>query len=261
MQKTILALVIFFQMAGFWNAKIAAQKTNKDGITILKTSSEYDTETVQYPKFLKSVKVIKSSITTARVEPTVIRKGIDSFSLKVSVNSNVASLSLSNNGLFLYQGSQDKYIKFFDDGTHGDNTAGDKIFSINKITLNYDPISTEGKPIFSFFTAFDSAAVVFDDGHKEMQYINLMLAYGLIDPAVIPIPHVTVLSSELRKTDYCLNIVSEASAPDFNIDLHLFQNIRLRLPNYFCCFQRAHGKHGCSTYCRNCFICTYFIIN
>jgi hypothetical protein len=183
----------------------------KNGKNFTLTKQDYD--------LFKVERTQASSVTTAKVEPTVIRNGIDSFCLMIGVNSDVTSLSLSNNGIFLYQGERDSYIQFYDDGTHGDHVAGDKIFSVDKITFSFDPISEMGKPIVSLSTAFDSAAVVFTDGRKEKQFINLIIQYGFIDPATIPIPNVTTVSSDLYQTDYCVNIVSNITAPDFVIDL------------------------------------------
>ncbi len=170
------------------------------------------------------------SILSARIEPTVIRNGIDSFSLNISVSPEVESLSLKSNGILLYDNTGDAFIKLYDDGTHGDYIAGDKIFSINKIIFSFDPISQSGRPIITMNITVDSARVVYSDGRKETIYANLSMPFGFLDASIVPVPLITVLDSDMRKTDYCVNIVSPVAPPYYYVDL---QQISQRYYNRF----------------------------
>jgi hypothetical protein len=222
MGKALIVFALLVEMLVFWTRESIAQQVLKEGISVQLPGWGDLTGNQPRHQLFRGMQAQTSSLTNARVEPIVIRSGIDSFSLQIGVDSTVTSLSIRNEGIFLYQGSAVSFIQLFDDGTHGDNVAGDKIFSVDKLTFSFDPITTFGKPIFSSFVSIDSAAVGYSDGQYVTQFVSLPLPFGFIDPALVPIPNVTALAADMYRTDYCVNIVSPAAALSYDIDLQKF---------------------------------------
>lgn len=178
-----------------------------------------DTEPQPVLEFRKRDASQVMSVASFRIDPTVIRNnGTDTFSLSVGTDTNVAFLKIHNSPGFLYRDSSLQYLQLFDDGTHGDQVAGDKIFTLDQIRFWWTPIFN-GRSILTAYPFIDSVVVTFTDSSTETQFVNLYPPVRFIDAAVVPIPSITAVHPDMYKTDYCVNIVSPFAAPDYDIDV------------------------------------------
>ncbi len=135
----LVSLLLFYNSSYAQHSRITDIFPNNSGIIKQKTGNHY---TIGANTFVdKSFKLNTQSgtqgyIHEVYVAPFVVKEG-NTFTLSVRLNSNdIKSVYLSNdNGGIFYDGNSMAKIQFFDDGTHGDETAGDSIFSIDKLSL------------------------------------------------------------------------------------------------------------------------------
>jgi hypothetical protein len=148
--------------------------------------------------------LIKASayLTSARVDPLCIRAGIDTFRLMIGViDPAVTHVKMDTKNLLTYLGSPVSLIELYDDGTHGDQVAGDNIFTLDQISLTSMP-STVGKTIFRY----TDVTLVYPDTHEATYNEDLALTLRYIDTTV-PLPVVTAVAVDIQKTDYAVAIV------------------------------------------------------
>lgn len=140
----------------------------------------------------------------ARMEPLVIREGIDEFKLTIGVrNTNVEFLEINRPSFMLYQGNEVEKILLYDDGSHGDETVGDQIFTLNE--LSFSP-SVSSKPVNKYLIRFIDITFNFLDGTQETLNEDLALTMHCIDPSFVSIPQITYESDNIKSTEYVVNI-------------------------------------------------------
>ncbi len=151
-----------------------------------------------------------SQLFSARTEPIAVRKGVDEFRLMLGVkDSSVVSVefkSISFDLLFdvLYQGQRIDTIRLYDDGTHGDERARDKVFTADQLTLQARYASID--PIFALDIRFSEVIFVFADGAQETYTEDVGLTVHYYDPSIVSVPQTTRLAEDVQTTAYVVNV-------------------------------------------------------
>jgi hypothetical protein len=143
-----------------------------------------------------------SLVLSGRVEPLVIRKGIDTYRFMLQVQPVVQQISIRTNGSLVRGGSSPTWLPLFDDGTHGDDVSGDKTFTLDSLSLAGFPAD----PLLAMGLSIDSASVEYDDGSVVREYLGIRPRFAYIDPAVVPLVPVSVTATGIRSTEHCLGM-------------------------------------------------------
>lgn len=161
------------------------------------------------------------------LEPAVITESSTfRMMIKVSkyINPQIDSLSIKNSsGYLLYQGKADAFIKYYDDGTHGDQQAGDKVFTTDELsfskTLYQDNQTWNNEHIFFTGFSMDSARVVYSDSTKAMDYLSMPVPCKIINSSVLPVPSIKSVAEGIEMSDYCVNIYKNSLDGTNNTDI------------------------------------------
>jgi hypothetical protein len=147
----------------------------------------------------------------ARIEPLVVRKGVDTYRLVVIVDPAVKGLQIRTSSMLERGNDAPEWLRLYDDGTKGDEFAGDKQFTIDSLTLPPSFLSADTLPIGGVTLGISSARVEYEDGSTGEESITFYPKFPWIDPARAPNPQVHDVAPDIRASDYCMNIVV---APD-----------------------------------------------
>ncbi|MFV1980644.1 MAG: T9SS type A sorting domain-containing protein [Rhodothermia bacterium] len=162
-------------------------------------------------------------ITSARMEPFAIRIGEETARLIIGIDdTSVVAMRMQAGDLSLDGDWLDSFT-LVDDGTQGDEVAGDGLFTRDQLTITrvYEAEAGNLKRNFRSIS-FANLTFVFGDGREEQGVVNLgFLALIGVDPSV-EIPSISrgTLADSIHHTDYVVNIVTELEGafPDFSIN-------------------------------------------
>jgi len=155
---------------------------------------------------LRDFRASKSAniVTDARFEPFVIRKGIDHTKLLITVDDSsivLIKIHFRVNTWFMHDGQFTGDITLYDDGTHGDENAGDKTFTLGGLSTN-----------FNINLSVLDLTFVYSDDHEETKQVNWgFAAIRSVDERLeIPaIAHVTVDGFDFFYTEYVVNMITK----------------------------------------------------
>jgi hypothetical protein len=143
----------------------------------------------------------------ARIEPLVIRKGTGTFLLTVAVDPSVAGIQLHTSGSLVRTGNGPDYLRLYDDGTHGDAIAGDKMFSLDSLSPAPSILAADALPIGGMTLGIGDATIEYPDNTSADESITFYPHFQWIDPAQVPVVQVHSLATDVHASDYCMNIV------------------------------------------------------
>ncbi len=118
-----------------------------------------------------------STITKVFVNPFILRE-TDTYTLYVIVKkNNVRTLQIKhiNPGIFINGVSDTNYVDLYNDGTHGDETAGDSIFTLSNLTpspYEYDWLkrNTFLTSCVAYFMKYETSFLItFNDGTQKTE--------------------------------------------------------------------------------------------
>lgn len=151
--------------------------------------------------FMRAATLESMYLNYARLEPLVVRQGVDYFNLQLGVDISIVGVSVEYGGIG-YKGKFGEPIKFYDDGSHGDKLAGDKIFTS-------DSISTypQGKPVQEF--SIPNAIIFYElaDGSFVTSTEPLPVSVRTIDPVLVKLPTVWQVEEDVYATDHVFNVI------------------------------------------------------
>ena len=152
------------------------------------------------------------AVTSARFEPFAIRIGMETARLIIGVDDpNVVAVRMAAGSLSL-DGEYMDSITLLDDGSQGDEVAGDGLFTRDQLTIAraYDVVRGNLSTNFRTITTAN-LTFVFADAHEEEGFVPLGYAALIgVDPSVeIPEINRGGLAENIHATDYVVNIVRE----------------------------------------------------
>ena len=153
-------------------------------------------------------------VVSARVDPFCIRAGLETYRLTIGISDpDVVHLEMSTAEL-TYQGEPATIINLHDDGTHGDATAGDHIFTSDGLSL-VSMTRTLGVTVLRSTTL----NLVHSSGSRQSIVADLALTFHYISPSV-PIPPVWSPAPDVWRTTHAVGLVQPlgGSFPAHTID-------------------------------------------
>ncbi len=213
MRTLILALLLLFSSICIVTAENLSFFSDEKGVI----------RTVQYPKkasIADDIDSNESPIISASIDPLVILTD-EVCNIVVTTAPNVASVTLKiMAGTILHEGLVVETLVLYDDGTHGDQVAGDNKFTINDIYFSFVNSSYfEGSPLISTNWLIENATITYDDNRTEIVELNYYVATKLIKRESYIAPATTIIEEDLQKTDYLINLIVESDPPDYPLDL------------------------------------------
>lgn len=159
--------------------------------------------------------LLAPAVTSARIDPLCIRAGIDTYRLMIGVaDGSVVSMSMQTSQL-TYNGVPASSIPLFDDGTHGDQVAGDRVFTTDGISLA-SMTRTFGQAVLRG----TSLTFVHSDSSQETASPDLALTFHYVASSV-PLPTVLSPTPDVRRTGHAVGIVRslQGSFPAHTVNL------------------------------------------
>ncbi len=108
-------------------------------------------------------------------------------------------------------------ILLYDDASNGDETAGDRLFTIDQIGYQFrfqvdenNYWAVEERPYERFIIRTVDLVAVYRNGDEVSHEVDLATTLKYIDPDLIPIPAIRNLAPDVYATDYVVNIVKES---------------------------------------------------
>lgn len=132
--------------------------------------------------------------------------GKERFKIYCKVNnSDILSVEFLDNQGRLFRNIQNGWFLLFDDGTHGDELAGDKVFTIDSLEVGLSSLWSlrEG-----------TIKMTFADGSNSSFISKLGLTCIAVDTSKFPIPEVIRINDDVQYTDYLVNIKTTLSKKD-----------------------------------------------
>jgi hypothetical protein len=154
-------------------------------------------------------------LTSARVDPLVIRAGLDTFTMTVTASDPaVSEIQIDLTGTATQGGVPAGAVVFRDDGTNGDELEGDGVFTAEGLGL----VSATGTTGIRVPGARD-VSYLFPAAPTIQTNENLALSFRYMDPS-LAIPVVFSLAPDVRTSSHAVSMSRPilGSFPDHNID-------------------------------------------
>jgi hypothetical protein len=155
-------------------------------------------------------------LTSTRVEPHVIRAGVDTFSMTVTVSDpTVSEIHIDLGSAVTQSGLPAGNVVFRDDGTQGDASADDGVFTAEGIGVGSVPallgIYVLGSRDVDYL--FPSAPMI-----ESVE--DLALGLRSMNPS-LPIPAVTDYAADVRASSHAVSISAPilGAFPEHNVDI------------------------------------------
>ncbi|MBT8400061.1 MAG: hypothetical protein KJO98_06270, partial [Rhodothermia bacterium] len=163
----------------------------------------------------ESVSRSDSNFTFVEFDPLAVRAGIDVTTLRIGVmDTSIVQVLWESRNSFTRRNVGGQFVTLLDDGTHGDATAGDGIFTIDSLLQNADIQDT----IFEIGPAWllgypNSFRLIHRDGHEQIVSAARTPSLITIDASVVPIPNISrqVMGPGIDHTNYVLSITDSVA--------------------------------------------------
>ena len=162
-----------------------------------------------------SALIAATPVVSARVEPFCIRAGVDTYRLTIGISDpDVVHVELSTDAL-TSNGVPVTLVDLYDDGTHGDQTAGDHVFTRDGLAL-----TSMTRTLGATVLRSTALTLVHSGGARQPVVADLALVLHYISPTV-PIPPVWSPAPDVRRTTHAVGLVRPLGGafPAHTVDL------------------------------------------